>query len=120
MKFPNTSQLKEWLERDHPELAMKTEFEVDDAAFRHFRKQLHAQGDHKDPKGNRQKEAEALDQVALFATLTWQPAQKHPEAVTETTQRLVTCIPEPPTVLVPELRSLRTWLRIIAIILFLL
>src|SRR5438093_13671494 len=83
MKFPNTPQLREWLQREHTELALKTEFEVDDIAFRHFRNQLHAQGDHKDPKGDRQREAEVLDQAALFATLTWQ-APKKPKTETIT------------------------------------
>src|SRR5439155_25977423 len=76
MKFPNTPQLKEWLERDHPELAIQSEFEVDAARFHAFRKQLHAQGDHKDRKGNREREADALDQVALFTALTYQEPKK--------------------------------------------
>src|SRR5438876_7939093 len=77
MKFPNTPQLKEWLERDHHlTLASKTEVEVDAAQFHAFRKQLHTQGDHK--HRDSLKEAEALDQVALFAALTYQEAKKQP------------------------------------------
>src|SRR5437762_11382066 len=78
MKFPNTPQLKEWLERDHPELAIRTEFEIDAAQFHRFRKQLREQGDHK--HRDSLKEAEALDQVALFAALTYQEAKKPAEA----------------------------------------
>src|SRR5947208_6869645 len=75
MKFSNTPQLKEWLERDHPELAIQTKFELDAAAYQAFRKQLHSQGDHKDPR-DRQKEAEALNQAALFVALTYQGPKK--------------------------------------------
>ena len=123
MKFPNTPQLKAWLERDHPELAMKSEFEVDDAAYRHFRKQLHTQGDHKS--------AEALDQVALFAALTYSPPKRPAEAVkgqyyylNESPERgwlgPKADLVESPALLIPEFRSLRNLLRIIAVILLLL
>src|SRR5438552_2736759 len=131
MKFPNTPQLKEWLERDHPELALKTEFQVDAARFHAFRKQLHAQGDHQDPKGDRQKEAEALDQVALFALLTYQepkkPAQavnpwalnfpyfeagehnasrlEHPSKAIPVERERCAHVPESPALLIPEFRD---------------
>src|SRR5436309_2143771 len=134
MRFKNTPPLKAWLERDHPELAIQTEFELDAARFHAFRKQLHTQGDHRDPKGDRQKEAEALDLAALFATLTWQGPKSGiiaPVAASPATSHNVLhntlCDLESPQPLVPEaasimlaVRSLRTWLRIIAVILLLL
>src|SRR5438093_875066 len=70
MKFPNTPQLKKWLQRDHPLMAASTEFEVPEERYEAFRKQLHSQGDHK--HRDSLKEADALDQVALFAALTYQ------------------------------------------------
>ena len=133
MKFANTPQLKEWLERDHPELAAQADFDIDPARFHAFRKQLHAQGDHKHP--NREKEADVLDLAALFAALTYQEAKKPAEAcfVSNTGAKppepeTIAAKPETqPSVLVPEaasimlaVRSLRTWLRLIAVILLLL
>src|SRR3989442_707788 len=127
MKFPNTPQLKEWLQRDHPELAIQTEFEVDAARFHAFRKQLHTQGDHK--HRDSLKEAEALDQVALFATLTYQEPKK-PSATAATTATGGN--PRPPVaapvesgsgIMAPvraDLGRLCKWLQIIAALLFLL
>src|SRR6266566_1891613 len=122
MKFPNTPELTNWLQRDHPNLAAELEFEVDAARFHAFRKQLHAQGDHK--HRDSLKEAEALDQVALFAALTYKPSirLKVADAITKTPESVPWPYFRPPEerepapfpgtgiapgTLIPELRGLR-------------